>query len=240
MLMPKVTASTELWLRVVVYLLARLTRNRRTRGLVPLIKPVLQALEAAAAVADRFERALIEARAYHDGADDDLDDVVTAFEGELLIFVNKQRKSSLYKKCFPKGLQAVTRAPIPDEIRLVRTLEGVIARELENEDFAKRLLPRITAAREEMERQVDLLKQAIDQFASAWSAELAARHDLRRQYRIIFAELIKLFPEDMKMVNRFFRDVGSARKPPAGDDEAGEEVKPEDVGAAGEKAGSGK
>ncbi len=87
MVMPKVSASTELWLRVALYLIARLTRNRRTRGLVPLIKPVLQALEAAAAVADRFERALIEARAYHDGADDDLDDVVTAFEGELFLFV---------------------------------------------------------------------------------------------------------------------------------------------------------
>lgn len=109
---------------------------------------------------------------------------------------------------------------------MVKSLEGTIARELKNEDFAKRLLPQIVAAREEMERQVPLLRAAIEHMATAWSVELAARHDIRRQYRIVFAELIKIFPEDMKKVNSFFRDVGPARKPPPAADEPGEEVEP--------------
>ncbi|MDI7269882.1 MAG: hypothetical protein QME96_17970 [Myxococcota bacterium] len=230
MKMPKVAASTELWGRIVVYLLARLTRNRQTRHLVPIVKPALAALETVAAAADRAERALVEARAYHDGADDDLDGPVTAFHGELFLFVGKHLKSSLYKKCFPNGLVAVTGARIQDEIRLVKTLEGTIAREVRNEEFAKRLLPRITAAREELERQVPLLRAAIEEMATAWSAELAGRHDLRRQYRIIFAELIKLFPENMKKVNSFFRDVGPARKAAA--EKAGEEVEAPGGGGA--------
>ena len=236
--MPQVNASTELWVRVLVYLVARLTRNRATRDLVPVVKPALDALEAAAAAADRSERGLIEARAHRDGADDDLDEAVTAFEGELLLFVGKKRGASPYKKCFPKGLVAVTGARIPDEIRLVKTLEGTVARELKDEDFAKRLLPRIAAAREEMERQVPLLTGAIEGFAGAWSVELAARHDLRRQYRIVFAELVKLFPENMRKVNSFFRDVGSARKG-AGAKEAGEEAEVAGGGSAREDGPAG-
>jgi hypothetical protein len=212
MKMPRADASTALWVRVVLYLIARLTRNKTTRHLVPVIQPALDALDVAGAGMERADRALIGARAGHDGADDELDEAVTGFEGELYVSVGKNREAGLYKKCFADGLVAVTGAKVSDEVRLVKTLEATIARELRDAEFAARLLPRITAAREEMERQIPLLQQTLDAAATAWSVELAARQDIRRQYRIVFAELVKLFPENMKKVNSFFRDPGSVRR----------------------------
>ena len=238
MKMPRVDASTTLWVRVVLYLIARLARNKTTRHLMPVIQPALESLDAAAAGMERADRALIGARAGHDGADDELDEVVNGFEGELYLSVGKNRKADVYKKCFADGLVAVTGARIPDEVRLVKTLEGTIARELKDEEFAKRLLPQMTTAREEMERQLPLLRKAQDDTAAAWSIELAARHDIRRQYRIVFAELVRLFPDNMKRVNSFFRDPGGARR--GGDAEEGEgaeETPPVAPGSAGTEPG---
>ncbi len=226
MRMPRADASTALWVRVALYVIARLTRNKVTRDLIPVIQPALDALDAAAAAMERAERALVAARAHYDGADDDLDEVVTAFEGQLYLAVGKNRKAALYQKCFPNGLLAVTGARIPDEVRLVKTLEGAIARELGDADYAKRLLPGIAAAREEVEAQVPLLQKALDAAAAAWSVELGARHDIRRQYRIIFAELVKLFPDNTRKVNSFFRDPGSARRGGGAAEDTDEEVEP--------------
>lgn len=209
---PSASASTSLWVRIVVYLLTRLTRNRLTRGLTAFIQPALDALEASAAATARAERNLVIVRAQYDGADEELDEVVNQVEGNLLLHVQKNRKAPLYQKVFPNGLTAVTAAPVPDEIAAVKLVEAAMARELVDVEFATRLLPELRAAREELERQVPLFQAAVDEVGRLWAAELAARHDLRRQYRIIFAELVKVFPDSMKKVNSFFRDPGSARR----------------------------
>jgi hypothetical protein len=227
------SASTSRWQRVVVYLVARLTRNRLTRSLVVLIQPALDHLDETEATMSRAERALTLARAYYDGADDDLDEVITQFEGQLYLHVGKNRKSTLYLKHFANGLVAVTGARIPDEIRLVKTLEGVIARELPDVTFATTLLPQIIAAREEMERQVPLYQAALSASANAWAAELAARHDIRRQYRIVSAELTKLFPESWRKVNTFFKDIGTIRREPATGDDETPDSEPVEPGPAG-------
>lgn len=231
MKMPAVTSSTDLWVRVVVYLIARLTRNRLTRLLVELIQPALDSLEETAAAMKVAERAMIIARAQYDGADEELDEIVARFEGELLLHVGKNRKSPLYRKFFPKGLVAVTGAKVSDEVRLVKTIEAAIPRELPGVEFAIRLLPQITTAREEMETQMAAFQVSLDASATAWAGELGARHDLRRQYRIVFAELIKIFPESMKKVNSFFKDVKSARRS-SGSTEDTEELNVTDVTSA--------
>jgi len=222
---PGANASTRLWTRIVVYLIARLTQNRLTRHLVAFIQPALDHLEATELATFAAERALVVARAHHDGADDELDEVVTQLEGQVYLHVRKDRKSALYKKLFPNGLVAITAARIPDEIAAVKILEAAVARELDGVDFATRLLPELRAAREEIERQQPLLQTAIDALSRTWAAELAARHDIRRQYRVMFAELIKLFPENIKKVNSFFRDPGTPR-PPAADETEEETVAP--------------
>ena len=228
MRMPSEGSSTNLWRRIVLYLVARLTRNRRTRHLVAVLQPALDALAAAADGAREADEAMILARAEYDGTDDDVDEVATGFEGELLLSVGKKRKAAIYGKCFPNGLVAVTGARIPDEVRLVKTLEGTIRRELPDADFAQRYLPRMTAARVEMERRIPLMQKAMDDAAAAWSVELAARADLRRQYRIVYAELLKIFADNPRKANSFFRDPGTGGR-------AAEETGPE-PGPAGSPA----
>ncbi len=221
---PPANASTALWIRVLVYLVASLTRNRAVRDLVPLAEQGLDTLEGAAAATAKAERALVGAAALRDAADAELDEVVNEAEGRLYLAVGKNRKSPAYQKAFPNGLVAVTGAPPADEIRLVKVLEDTFKRDLADQPFVADVLPRLTAAREELERQLPLHQAALDAVATAWAAELAARHDARRQYRVIYAELVKRYPDSLRKVNAFFRDIGAPRRPVAAEevDEAAE------------------
>jgi len=142
---------------------------------------------------------------------------VRQVDGRLLVHVGKNRKSDLYRKIFPQGLVAVTGARIEDEVRAVKVLEEAIARELAGVDFAVELGPKLRAAREEVEVQLPPYQAALDALAAAWAAELAARHGMRRQYRVVHAELVKLFPDNLRKVNSFFRDVGARRTAPGPD-----------------------
>jgi len=213
MKMPLETTSTSLWVRLVLYLIAHLTRTKTTRPLVPVVQTPMEALERAAAAVETADRASVTARATLDAADSDLDEQVAFFEGELAAHVGRDRKDPLYRRHFPKGLRAITRKRPAEQLRIVLTFEDTARRELPGVEFATIRLAKIAEARQEVERRIPVVQRALDDLALAVAAERDARDRLRGAYHVVFAEIVKLFPTRRAKINSFFRDPRGARKP---------------------------
>jgi len=204
--MPSSKSSTSVLVRLVIGLIACLTRNRATQAVVAIIQPAFDALLAAAETVAAADRAYVTARAVAGAADSDLDEQVALFEGELFNHAGRSRRSGIYRKLLPQGLQAITRKRGAAQFPAVRALEENIRRELAGIDWAQARLAKIVATREEMERQMPLEQRASESLAVALAAERAAREDVRRQYRLVYAELVRLFPDNMRKANSFFLD----------------------------------
>ena len=157
-------------------------------------------------------RALSRARAVFDAADMDIDREITAFESALLIQVGKDRRSGPYRKIFPNGLTAVTRTRSALQLRQLRTIEDAIRREFPDAAWAQEALTKITAAREEYERQVAALRRAEEDLAATRAAERAARVDATRQLRYTYAELLKVYAHTPRQAGTFFPRVTRSSK----------------------------
>jgi hypothetical protein len=197
--------ATMVLVRIYLYVIGRLSRDRATRHLVPPLRTVIESLETAAAHTETAVRAVTDARSGVDAADADLDEQISAFESALLLSVGKNRKSPRYKKLFPKGLLGATRTDPADQVRQARRIEDGITRDLGDQPFATDALPRITAAREALELQQAALQQAKDNLADVRAAERTVRIEASAQYRMTYGDLVKLFPHNLRKVRGFFR-----------------------------------
>jgi hypothetical protein len=74
-------------------------------------------------------------------------------------------------------------------------------------------LPRITAAREELERQQAALQKAKSDLLDVRAAERAVRIEASAQYRMMYGELVKRFPHNLRKVRGFFRQERGAKAP---------------------------
>ena len=214
--------STLVWIRAILYLVGRLVRERTTRHFAPALRTLVEALDRAVAATESAIRAVTDARSAVDAADADIDEEIGSFEADLLLSVGKNRKAARYRKVFPKGLVGATRTRSGEQAQLARRVEESIERELPDVPFAQEALPKIRAAREELERREATLRTAQDNLGAARAAERAARMEASSQYRIMHGELVRLFPYNLRKVQGFFRhersDAGAGDKaetPPA-------------------------
>jgi len=197
--------STVVWIRTILYLIGRMLRDRMTRHLVPALRTTVEALQHAAAATETAIGVVTDARSAVDAADADLDEQIDAFESALLRSVGKNRQDLRYKKLFPRGLVGAIRTSLVDQARTARRIEEGIARDLGDVPFAMEALPKITAAREELERQQAGLQAALDDLARVRSDERTVRMEAWSQYRIMYGELVKLYPHNLPKVRGFFR-----------------------------------
>ncbi|MBN1774634.1 MAG: hypothetical protein JXB32_25460 [Deltaproteobacteria bacterium] len=197
--------STVVWIRTILYLIGRMMRDRMTRQLVPGLRTTVEALQRAGAATETAIGVVTDARSAIDAADADLDEQVDAFESVLLRSVGKNRQDLRYKKLFPKGLVGATRTNLVDQVRAARRIEEGIARDLGDVPFAVEALPKIAAAREELERQQAVFQASLDDLARVRADERTARMEASAQYRIMYGELVKLYPHNLRKVRGFFR-----------------------------------
>lgn len=185
------------------YLLARLKSDP---DVVTAIKgfesaqTALRQVNEAERAAYRRESAAVAVR---DHADFRLDETVRGFELALLASVSKNRQAREYKACFPDGLTAVIAAPVREETQAVKRIQARLA-ELPSSDFKKHLAS-LTAARQALESADSTLEEATNGHASAMTREMTARREWIRSYRVTYAELLSLFPENKRRVEAYFR-----------------------------------
>lgn len=212
MVAPTTKMSTSYWIRFLLYVMTRVLREKATEHLATGLQSTVDALDAVGLAAEGKLRALSRARAASDAADMDIDREITAFESALLVLVGKDRRSGPYRKIFPNGLTAVTRTRSSIQLRQVRTIEDAIRREFPEAAWAQEALTKITAAREEYERQGAALRRAEEDVAGARAAERAARVDATRQLRYTYAELLKIHAHSPRQAGSFFPRANRSEK----------------------------
>ena len=210
--------STTVWIRTILYLMRRVGKEGGTRQLVEGLRPSIEALDRVSAAVELAQRALVGARADVDAADNDLDEELAILDFNLLQSVGRNRKAAAYRKVFPEGLTGATRTNPEDQVRLCRRIEEVLARDFAGDTTVQPSLAAIRAAREEMDGRLAVHRQAVDDLNAARAAERQARIDAGDAYRIAYAELVKIFPQNLRKVRSFFHQprpvAGAADGPP--------------------------
>jgi hypothetical protein len=193
------------WIRTILYLIGRVGKERTTRHLVDALRPTVDTLDRVAAATETADRAVVAARAAVDAADNDLDEQIATLEAMLFLAVARNRKDTRYRKVFPNGLTGATRTNAGEQVRLCRRIEEVLVRDFADDASMQEASARITGTREELGRRLAAYQQAVDDRNAARTAERRARIDAGDARRIAYAELLKIFPQNLRKVRSFFR-----------------------------------
>lgn len=210
--------STTVWIRTILYLMRRVGKEGNTRHLVEGLRPTVEALDRVLAAVEAADRALVSARADLDAADNDVDEQLSILDFNMLQSVGRNRKAAAYRKVFPDGLTGATRTNPEGQLRICRRIEEVLARDFAGDATAQQSLAAIRVAREDLERRLAAYRQALDDLHAARAAERQARIDAGDAYRIAYADLVKVFPQNLRKVRSYFREAranSAADEPPS-------------------------
>ena len=192
------------------YLLARLEAKKELGALKEAFQPQQEVLRKRLDAQRAMERAVQHALAARDDADMALDDAVRRFALAILSANHNNRKSPDFVKYFPKGLTAVTLAPLAEELVGVGKILDLLASEPN---------PALKAFASAISQAATALMAGMDGYAGADAAAVNAANATRAQgllwrdaYRKIYGELLTLYPGDKPFVESFFKKGAKPKK----------------------------
>jgi hypothetical protein len=146
-------------------------------------------------------------------ADNALDKTISRFNYKVLGFVSGNRKSSIYRQIFPKGLSAIVSAPFTTEITRAMELVNTVDK-LDVPAELKSFTSEITTATMNLQQAVDNYKESSIQKSKSSLETNIAKENWIRQYRANYGTIISIYPDDKKEVELFFKRFRSNRKTP--------------------------
>jgi hypothetical protein len=188
---------------------AALQGDPATEHLVERTAAAIEAMRTARAATDAREDARLDALAALVRADFELDDRCRTVELDVMAVVSKDRKSPVYRACFPRGLSDLVAGRGSAQAASVRTLVEALRSRVP--DVAGRRaddLERLAAAAVAAETA---WVEAERQSAATFAQERIARLELVRQLQKNEGALAEVYPGQRRRVRSFLRPT---RRPP--------------------------
>ncbi len=205
MFLPRTKTATETILsNYSIYHLARLKADPRTQSLVSrFARAHLELRKARARERDAHE-ALVVAGAIRDKADLFASDTIGRFHLAVLSAVDNNRKSRAYTLLFPHGVTPVQEASAGRRLDMLRRLATVAS--VDGNPSELSMWPdSLTAAADELQKQLKQVSEADNRHHAAHTAEVAQRGAWRNAYQVSYAGVIRAYPGRRRTVESFFR-----------------------------------
>jgi hypothetical protein len=192
------------------YLLARLEAKKETKELAQLFQGAQEALRKKLETENAMERAVQHAMAARDEADQTLDGKVRDFYLALQMGHKGKGSNPLMAKYFPKGLTAVTLAPLLDELVLTGKITALLADE-EN-GALKAYAPLIQEASNNLRQAMASHDAAVTAAGLAANATRAQGLLWRDVYRKIYGRLLDIYSSNKPYAESFFKKAPKTKK----------------------------
>ncbi len=176
-----------------------------------------QSLRTAEAARQAASRAAVAAEALKEQAEGEAEDVLREVEGMLLVACKKQRNQDPYRQVFPDNLLGAVRPRGAAQVVEARRVAGLIG-PTNGAPLAKvpaslgPVAVRLRAAADALERAEASDRAAELALEAAFATELAERRRWREQYRKDEGLLIAIFPDNLRKVEKFFKDGRRTKK----------------------------
>lgn len=193
------------------YALARLGAKKELKALHDAFQNQQEVLRKKAEAQRVLERGVQHAMAARDEADMVLDDAVRRLCMAILSAHRNSRKSPEYLKYFPKGLTAVTLAPLSDELISVGKILDLLASEPDT--AVKSFETAIREGAASLQNAMALHQGAEAAAGNAGNATRAQALLWRDGYRKTYGELLALYPSDKPYAESFFKKASKPKKP---------------------------
>lgn len=209
MRIPDIKTGDATLLGLGTYTVAKLKANNDTKDLVAILQPTMDVLRAAGEGRGVAELLVMTRMALRDTTDYEADELVRVIYYDVKGLEGGSRPGPRGKLLFPKGLNAITGGPIPEQPGMMHTLAGVL-----ESDELPQLAGRAEAVRakaEELTEKVAAFDDSTDQAAVAYSEVLRARAGFIRAYEKVYAQLIDRVGK--RRAETFFKKATKKRKP---------------------------
>ena len=211
MQIPPLSTSPDGVIRFGVALAAALEADPETTMLAGPMRAANERVRAAGTARTAAREAAVASLALRNRADFEADRIVRRLDAEALLLADRNRGRSPYRELFPEGVSAVVAAPIPEEIELIKTLEGRVAAIPALAKYG----PDLAKAREKVEKALAVHTAATRTETEASADVELAKSDWQRQYRAVYGSLLTQFG-DKAQAESFFL---SPRRSRAADDD---------------------
>ena len=191
---------------------ARLKSNAKAKALVSYLEPAHLALKAAQLAAVEVDDALMDARAPVTEVDTAADEVVVAFQLDLLKQTGKNYSDPHYVAYFPKGLGEVRRLHGQSLAAELSRIEQTLTAQGKTGPLAT-YIPKFQQLQKEWQGPLAALKKVTENQTQVGIVLDKAKHDWALAYDAIYGHLRALFPGKKTFVESFFLPADAPKKP---------------------------
>ncbi len=192
------------------YALVRLIGQPETAALALQFDKAQDALAGAHKALKKARNELSNAIVARRVAEADLHTAFSAFDLAILMVVGRRRRDANYRRFLPCPIRTFALLPLEMRIEKVKIAEIRLKR-ADTPPALAQWLPRLTAARESLQRAVAAYADALVAKMLARGTERTERRNWLAGYRIMHADVIRHFAHTPKRVAKFFR-AGPRRK----------------------------
>lgn len=211
MRLPTITFGTGRVLILSRFTLSRLRSNTKAKALVVSLEPAHKALKAAQLAVIDASDGVLDMRGPVAEVDEAAQELLTAFQLDLLKLVNKDYNAVTYRKFLPKGLTEARRAKGTELAAVIGGLLLVLEAEGKSSPLAAYAAKFADVSKNYAKPLADL-KKARETEILAGNALEKARHDWIVAYDGLYGQLRSLFAGRKKYVESFFMPAEPPKK----------------------------
>ena len=190
---------------------ARLKSNPKAKMLVAYIDPQHAVLKAAQLACNDADDIVMDARAAVTEVDTAVDDLLVAFQLDVMKLVSKNYADPLYGALFPKGFGEVRRLRGAQLAGEVLRIEQTISAQGKSSALSA-YISKFQQCQKDWQAPLTGLKAAVAAQTQAGNALDKAKHDWGLAYDAVYGHLRALFPGKKAFVDSFFLPAEAGKK----------------------------